>query len=232
MNKHPLICAGILALLSLPALGARPMQTDDAGVLERADCELEGSSLRQLADGERSTQSGLQLGCGIGGKTQVALAAATANDAGMHHSGLALLGKHGLWQAAPGDGPGAALALSWQIAEARTPGGSWHHEGSELRLIGSQPLDEDVTLHANIGHAHNVEDRMHSTSWGVALEHAPLSALAGLAPMAEVFGDDRDPVWWNLGLRYSVIAEKLCVDASYGRQAGRSLLTVGFKLAF
>lgn len=232
MNTHPLICAGLLVLTGLPALAARPMQTDDAGVLERADCELEGSSLRQLASGERSTQSGLQLGCGIGWKTQLAVAAATANDAGMHHSGLALVGKSSLWQASADQGSGAALALSWQIAESRTPGGTWHHEGSEVRLIGSRPLDDSMTVHANVGHAHNVEDRMHSTSWGVALEHAPLSGFAGLAPMAEIYGDDRDPVWWNLGLRYAVVAEKLCVDASYGRQADRSLLTVGFKLAF
>jgi len=230
----PAASAVMVAMLSLPppAGAARPLQTDDAGVLDRADCELEGSGLRQRADAERSSQAGLQLACGMGWKTQLAVAAASARNVGVLSSGLALLGKHRLWEA---QGGGEALALSWQLAEARTPGGTWHHEGSELRLIGTRALSDELTLHANMGHAHNVEDRMHSTTWGIALEHAPLHALPGLAPMFEVFGDDRDTTWGSLGLRYAAIADRLSVDASYSRPlkgGSRSLLTVGFKFSF
>jgi hypothetical protein len=140
-----------------------------------------------------------------------------------------------LWQGAGSDGDGTALALAWQIAQTRTPGGTWQHEGSELRLIGTRPVDPSYTLHANVGHAHNVENRTQGTTWGVALEHAPMQALPGLAPMAEISGDDRDPAWWNLGLRYTAATAHLSVDASYGRmftRSWRSLLTFGLKLAF
>jgi len=53
--------------------------------------------------------------------------------------------------------------------------------------------------------------------------------------MAEVFGDDREGPWWNLGLRWTVADEKFYIDASYGRQmaSGRArLVTLGFKFAF
>ncbi len=61
-SKHTLICAGLAALVvSLPALAGRPLQTDDAGMLERSDCELEGATLRESAGRDRSTESSLQL---------------------------------------------------------------------------------------------------------------------------------------------------------------------------
>jgi hypothetical protein len=53
--------------------------------------------------------------------------------------------------------------------------------------------------------------------------------------MAEVFGDDRGDVWWNLAARLTLVPERLFIDISYGRQthAERArLVTAGFKLAF
>ena len=47
-----LAVAALLAWSSAPALAARPLQTDDAGVIARGSCELEGSATRlSAADG-------------------------------------------------------------------------------------------------------------------------------------------------------------------------------------
>ena len=56
-----------------------------------------------------------------------------------------------------------------------------------------------------------------------------------VAPMAELFGNDREAPWWNLGLRSTLAKDKAYIDMSYGRQmtgGTPSLLTAGFKLVF
>jgi hypothetical protein len=53
--------------------------------------------------------------------------------------------------------------------------------------------------------------------------------------MAEVAGDDRGEPWLNAGLRWTAIADRLFVDASYGVQmnsARARLATIGLKFAF
>ena len=66
------------ALHSSPALAGRPLQTEDAGVLEPGACEIEGATHRLSAAGERSTESHIQWGCGIGWTSQIAVAASKA----------------------------------------------------------------------------------------------------------------------------------------------------------
>lgn len=98
-------------LHSSPALAGRPLQTEDAGVLEPGACEIEGATHRLSAAGERSTESHLQWGCGIGWTSQIAVAASKARDQGVRSSGLAIGGKTGLWKA-EGQDDGAALTLA------------------------------------------------------------------------------------------------------------------------
>lgn len=234
-NTHR-ACAALLlgAATASAALAGRPLQTEDAGVLEPRACELEGVSAR-LSDGDTvAREHGVQLGCGVGAATQLALAVSRAKADGASASGVRLGGKTELWQAKParsGD-EAAALTLAYGVLSAKLAGDRWRHASSEVRLVYSAPLAAELTLHANLGHARDEIGKQRSTLWGVAVEHA---GFGPWAPMAELFGDDREPPWWNLGLRYTAIADKMFFDLSYGRQAasGRpSLATLGFKLAF
>jgi hypothetical protein len=236
MYKHlPLLLttATLAALCTAHVHAGRPLHTEDAGVLAQGDCELEGGTLRHRADAGRAAESSLQAGCGLGAGSSLAVAGLTHRAGGLRESGLVIGGKTGLWTG--GGSEAAALALAGQISGARVPGGSWHHAGSGLNLIASRPAGAHFTLHANLGHARNELDHQHSTTWGVAIEHAGLGHDQRWAPMAELFGDDRERPWWNLGLRLTVLAEKLYFDISYGRQltAGRpALVSLGFKAGF
>jgi hypothetical protein len=238
--RHPsrllLLSATVAASLgSSHAWAGRPLQTDDAGVLAAADCEVEAVTQRLSAAGQRATESSLQLGCGVGWNSQLAVAGATARTDGVRESGLALGGKTGLWKGAGRDDEASALALSWQYLSAKLPGGAWRHVGTGADLLLSMPLAAEYTLHANLGHARNELDKQRSTTWGLAIERAGFGADSRWAPMAEVFGDDREAPWVNLGLRFTAVAEKVFLDFSYGRQCSRerpTLLTVGFKAAF
>jgi hypothetical protein len=223
------LAALLFSTIALGAQAGRPLQTEDAGVLERGECELEGAVQQVNADGGRSRQTSLQVGCGVGWRSQVAVNPTTSRN-GERENGVALTGKTGLWTGA-GDDP-AELTIAWRLQSTKVESASWRYASTGAVLVYSRPLPRRLTLHANLGHARDHDGGQGSTVWGLALEHAGFGTVA---PMAEVFGDDREAPWWNLGLRWTVVPERVFFDASYGRQAasGRPrLVTVGFKLAF
>jgi hypothetical protein len=225
------ICLAGIAIAT-PAHAGRPLQTEDAGVIDRGNCEVEGAALRTTTLGERSTEQGLGLACGVGANSQLGLGASSVREGGVSARGVSLGGKTGLWK---GEGDeAAALTLAWGLGWARVDN-NWKHAATDLNLVLSQPLAGN-TLHLNLGHTRDVQGREVSTTWNVALEH-PGFEVGGinLAPMAELFGDDRTSAWWNVGLRATVIPEKVFFDVSYGRQTRGdkpTLVTAGFKFAF
>jgi hypothetical protein len=228
-----LIAALVVGLLPQAAHAGRPLQTEDAGVLDRADCEVEGFTARASAFGASVRENALQLGCGVGASTQLAVAVAQAKEAGISARGFELNGKTRLWQGAAAKvGEPPELALAYALGWARVSGDKTRHAATELNLAYSRPFGAEWTVHANLGHARDEIAKVRATTWGAALEHAGFGTVA---PMAELFGDDRNAPWWNLGLRLTAMPDRLFIDASYGRQmaSGRPRLwSVGFKAAF
>ena len=212
-----------------------PLQTDDAGVLAGAECELEVMAERLAAGAAKAEGQGLAAGCGIGWRSQLGLAFATARADGVRTDAWALGGKTALWRGGEGeDAP--ALALSWSLDWARSDGSGWQHAATELALVYSAPAGAALTWHASLAHARDQLGHTSATGWGLALEHAGWElAGVGVAPMAELVGDDRESPWWNAGLRATLAPERAWLGLSYGRQTDgerASLTTAGLKLAF
>lgn len=224
-----------LTLLTLLAAGAahagRPLQTEDAGVLDAGGCEVEGAHERLRVSGATARDTALTLNCGIGWRSQLGITGSRSSADGDSASGTALSGKTRLWSA---DGEGPALTLAWSLGWARAAG-SWQHAEDLARLVWSMPAGPG-TLHLNLGHARDRLGHTSSTPWGVGWEHGGFQAGGlTLAPMAEVYGDGRGGHAWNVALRATLVPEKLFIDGSYGRQTGSvgaRLVTVGFKVAF
>ena len=220
------------ALTITPAFAGRPLQTEDAGVLARGECEVEGSAARLSAADASERSEALQLGCGIGVSTQLALALALLHgDAADAARGAELNGKTELWRG-PGGDDAPALVLAYGVLGVKRGAEGWRHAASQARLVHTRTLHPDWLLHANLGHARNETSRARSTIWGLAFEHTGIGAIA---PMAELFGGDREPAWWNLGVRASVVRDTLYFDGSFGQQmsaARARLTTLGFKWVF
>jgi hypothetical protein len=237
MLKHGrrwVLLAPALVLAVAAAQAARPLQTDDAGVLDRGVCESQALAPRLTEAGQSTSERSLEVACGWGWNSQIAVAGIRSDAEGQRTQGLALAGKTRLWQASERD-DAAALTLSWQIRSEKQPQDSWRHVGTGLNLLYSAPLAAIGTVHLQLGHGIDEQDGRRTTSWGLALEHAAFGEGGRWAPMAEVYGDDRGRPWWSGGLRLVAIADRLLFDASYGRRfsAGReTLLTFGVKLIF
>lgn len=233
MTALPRMVTALCALsLSLSAFAGRPLQTEDAGVLERGACELEGVHHRLRVQGETATDNGLTANCGIGFASQLGLGLAWARAGGERSRSGGIGGKSGLWT---GDGDSApALTLAWGLGAEREDG-RWRRGDHFAKLVASAGAGPG-TVHLNLGHVREREARRAVTTWNLAWEHEgyPIGGLR-LAPMGEVFGDDRGDRWWNLAARLTLVPERVFVDVSYGRQtnAGKArLVTAGFKLTF
>ena len=205
-----------------PAEAGRPLQTEDAGVIDPGGCELEGAHSEWRQPGAGVRLSSLQLGCGLGAGTEVALQAVRPRE-------LALVGKTQLMAVGA-----TQLTLAWTLAHRHVET-AWRRSGASLNLVASMPAGADWTLHANLGHLRDELQRRRSTTWALAAEHNGLGPEGRWQPMAEVFGDDRGRPWANAALRVTLVPDRVFVDGSLGRQLGgmrARLATAGFKFAF
>ncbi len=216
----------LLATVAGWAHAARPMQTEDAPAMAPQACELESADTRLSGSGESSRRTYLQLGCGIGWHTELALQAAT-------HRELVLGGKTRV-AAVPWQGGEAEFSLAWNLARHRADD-AWHRSSAGLLLAVTAPLTRDWTVHGNLGHLRDEVLQRRSMTWALGVEHNGLGGEGRWQPMLEMFGDDHGRRWANAALRVGLVRDQLYVDGSLGRQLGgqRSrLVTLGLLLAF
>jgi hypothetical protein len=213
--------------LVIAAHAARPLATDDTGVLEPGRCELEAVQSREKADGPALQGHSLQLGCGVGARTQLALAVDQTKEDGTRVRGATLGGKLSVL---PGDE--ASWSVSGSVRWSQTPGQGHDHASTAVSLLHTRSLSPQWLLHANLGHERDAIEQRGATTWGLALEH---SGWGPVALMGELVGDDRAPPAWNIGLRWTVVPETWVLDLAYGQQlaGGRpKAWSLGLKLAF
>lgn len=227
---HRLLAAAVLLLLAHAAQAGRPLQSEDAGVLERGSCELETALARlDPRRGESRQDAGYaQIACGAGGQTQLALAPGLERDDGRTTT-LSATGKTAL---RPLTDQQTGVVLAYGLIGSQPRDRGLRLTGSTVRLVVTVPRGPWL-LHANLGMLRDHDSRRDSTLWTLAAER---TALGAFDLMAEVFGDDRDRApWLNAGARWRAIDERLSLDASYGVQANGArarIATVGVKLLF
>lgn len=231
MTLRPLLLATAAAMTCSSALAGRPMATEDAGVLEASDCELESFiGANRPRGGPTERVLSVQVGCGVGAQSQIAVAMARASAEGEAVRSMTLLGKTALTPNAEDTAPQFTLAWALSADSAR---GGMKHEGSALNAVMSWPLHEKVSLHLNVGWSHSASDKQSTTSWAGGVEH---HVRDDLDLTAETFGNDREASpWVQVGLRWAVKPEKFYVDTSYGVQTGgerSKAVTLGLRWAF
>lgn len=237
MNAHwfvrPVFVVCCLAVLwgsADPAQAGRPFATEDAGVLAQKECEWESFAARAKARGESSASAwSTQVGCGVGFKTQLALAFARSKFESERANAWALSGKTGLID---GGEDGTSVTLAYGAVSAKGPGdGSYRLNNTAINLALTRPLPADWTVHANVGWSRDRPNKLDSTTWAIAAEWA---ATEQWSVGAETYGDDRNKPWLGVGVRWT-LSKAWSLNASYAvnRETPRtSAGSVGFKFAF
>ena len=230
LTGERLLVAVLLLVSAAPALAGRPLVTEDAGVLERGECELEGVVAHEKR--EASLRSGqLQLGCGTGWQSQLAAFIATARSDGERSQLAGVTGKTALLpltEEAPG------LTIAYTLGGSRPDGHGWRYDVTTILAVVTWPVRPNLLLHANAGASRSRVDSRTDALWATAAEWLQVGD-SRFDLMAEVFGTQRDSAWVNLAVRYTVVPDRFSLNGSLGAQGGTEhakLATLGFKLSF
>ena len=221
--------AACVMLISSATWAGRPFTTEDVGVIDARNCELEafGSHARAQSDpSERGAWA--QVGCGIGFDTQLAFGVGRFSSDYGARSAAAAMGKTAL---RPLSEDSFGMALAYTIDGSRTPGEPLRHTGSSASVVVSVPYGRTM-FHANLGLTRNHVEGRNAKVYAFAVERL---GEQGTDVGIEVFGQSGESAWIGTGARYAIEAEKLWVDFSFAVQSGGSharQVTVGLKHAF
>jgi hypothetical protein len=222
--------AGLL-LAAGRADAARPLATDDAGVLEAKGCEAEfyGSRLR-LPGLAREITGSAQLTCGLGASTQAALAYGRSSSDDPDNAGrkdsLLLAAKTQVFS-----GEQTSFALSAGGVMGRAVGTPFHFDSLFFNAVASTDLATGWRGHANLGWVNSHADHSQSTTWNLATEY---TLREGLDAVAETYGDDRSRPWFGAGVRWQA-APGWVVGTSFAVQSDplrERMLTLGLTAGF
>ncbi len=195
------------------AYAAQPYTTDDAAILDKGTCQFEIG--RQVNRGNHELW--LLPACNFTGNVEVTLGKSQFNEADSSRSLYVLQGK-GVFSRDT-DAPHAWGWVAGLRGHPRTAEDRRQLSGVFGSLLYTYEVHRDrLWLHANVGARSDRDDRRNSTTWGGAAEYrfTPRFALIG-----EVFGDDRTRPLHQLGLRTSIIPDRLELDVSYGAENGQ-----------
>lgn len=227
-SRQRLLALAAAAVLPCTGQAARPLATEDAGVLARGECEWESMAGRQSSSEPVSRAWSTQIGCGIGADTQLALGHGRSHGAGNHEHAVTLGGKTGLID---GGETGPALTLAYGINLLRASDTGFQLDNEAVTLVISTPIATGTTFHANLGWLRDRSDHQNSTSWNLGLETQVSETVeAG----CEWYGDDHRRPWGGLGLRWS-LTEHFSLNTGLAARAGKGAerqVTVGAKLGF
>ena len=184
------------------------MNAEDATVLERGSCQLEAWTQR-LPDHREYWAA---PSCGVAQDWE--LGAAYVRTRAPHADGSSHLGgvyAKALWRPLTTNDWGIGLVLAHLPVAAGSMAGD-----TTLNVPLSVSLRDDAVLvHANLGWTRHYAIQQGGATWGLGAEFAvhPRAALT-----LETFGSGRGHGFVQAGARYSVIPNRLDVDAAYGQR--------------
>jgi hypothetical protein len=226
--------SGLIAALCLfanPCLAGRPLSTDDGGTIDVGKCELESFvGVNHHRDTPSESRVSAQWGCGVVKGTQLQVALAGSRSDGSTDQFLTAAGKTAL--NAPEEG-GTVYALGYGLIGAKPAGSHWQQDVAYLNGIVTVTAAKDWLVHGNLGASRSRIARQSTVNWALAVEKLGES---GVDWMAETFGDNREHhPWFQAGLRWAAIPDRLIVDSCLGVQSAPghpTALTIGFRLLF
>ena len=210
-------CLGLTIFLSLfahTAHAARPLVTDDARVVDAKSCQVE-SWVRKENGEHAHTEIWALPGCNFGGDVEFTLGGGRLRQDGLTASDLVAQAKALVRPMATN---------SWGAA---VTGGVVRHRpfgvhASSRDIYVNVPLsfsfaDDQLVLHTNTGWLREGASKRHIATWGMAAE-TQVSERIGL--IAEAFGQVSRDSFYQLGLRFWVVPNRVQIDTTYGNRIG------------
>lgn len=214
-------------LVATAAQAARPMVTDDARVVDPKSCQLESWTRFNRS----STEYWLLPGCNFGERFELSAGGARGDSAGGTTTTDVVYQAKALLRLLQPDGWGLAAALG-SVQHPAIDQGSNLLGDVYLNVPLSVSFNQDrQVLHLNAGWLHDKAGRQERATWGVGSE-AWLGARSQL--IAESYGQSGQAPYYQAGLRFWLVPQRVQIDATSGGQIGEGSdgrwLTVGLRL--
>jgi len=199
------------ALLVGHAHAARPMNTDDARIVDAKACQLES----WVKHPKGRTEFWAQPACNFSGNLELTVGAALTNEQGATHNSARLLQAKTLLKPLQPNGWGLGLAAGMQ-RDPRAEAGRGHDLYAYVPASFSW-RDDAVVLHTNVGWLREQGTRRDRVTWGLGTEihlHGPTWLVA------ETYGQGSDKPLLQLGVRHWLVPDRVQIDATYGNRIG------------
>ena len=197
--------------MAFNAWAARPFVTDDARLTSAGSCQLE-SWQRQY---QNSRESWALPACNLYGNFEVTLGAGYASATDSSNTTDYVIQGKTLFRELTTNSWGWGLAVGKIAHPSINPGPNLMGNTYAYVPISRSFLDDDVIMHTNLGALRDRATGMVNGTWGVGSEIKLSERTLGIM---EMFGDNHNKPYWQLGARYSVVPNLFQVDATVGQQ--------------
>lgn len=212
-----LLAATTALCLAWPAHAGRPLSVDDAGVDEVGHGHVE-----VWWEGQRGQPGTVYMAPAFTPMAGLELGAVLARDRNERHT---LQGLQAKWLWSPAQEQGCNAGSSAGVVHRRQGAGQSAGSVVALNLIGTCAATWGV-VNANLGSQRERGQSWRAT-WGASVERS----WGAITPHLEAFGTQHSAPTFQTGARWEWAPGRQ-LDATIGRQQGRTLLSVGFALGF
>jgi hypothetical protein len=223
----PFACSLIFFAATTAAHAARPMNTDDANIVDDKACQLESWV--------KTTHTSLERwaipGCNLGGEVEWSVGgnAQTEDSVGKTQFWLAQAKKR--WMPVGENSLGISTTVGTMVTRPATTDRPTDKD-YYLNVPVTVPLGHERFVHVNAGWVHHQSLGVSRATWGVGTE---LPLTRQIIAIAETFGEqDTGRPRYQVGLRVWVVPQRVQIDTTYGNQLGQPehlrWFTVGVRL--
>lgn len=225
--RQTLLAIGLAAVCVGQAHAARPMNTDDANIVDDKACQLES----WVKSTRTSVERWAIPGCNLGGEVEWSVGgnAQTEDVVGKTQFWVAQAKKR--WVPVGDNIMGISTTLGAMVTRPAL-GDKPEDKDYYLNVPVTLPLGDERFVHVNAGWVQHQSLGVRRATWGVGGE-LPLSSR-GIA-IAETYGEQQTGhARYQLGLRIWVVPKHVQIDTTYGNQIGQPeqlrWFTVGVRL--
>ena len=209
MNKCFIITMLVCCHTSLMA--ARPFVTDDARLTNEEQCQLE-SWTRQYRS---SSEYWLMPACNLHGNFEISLGTGLAyNNPDKRSQDYIVQGKT-LFRKLSTDDWGWGLAFGHVMHPAINLGPNLLGNTYAYIPVSRSFRQDAIIVHMNMGWLRDKATRDNKLTWGMGSEFRLSKRVTGIA---EAFGDNSAPAYFQAGFRYAIQPDLFQVDLTFGQQ--------------
>lgn len=216
-----------LALHASHAFAARPLNTDDANVVDPQSCQDESWIKQSKSNIERW----IVPGCNFFGDTEISVGANFQSNTGLPSSRFHLMQAKKRWRVLePGDW-GISTTLGTLKQSGLASSETTHDLYLNVPITWS--LGQDRFAHLNVGWVKHQAQGYGAKTWGMAIEQPFNQRVVGIL---ETYGEEKQNTKYQVGLRFWIIPQRVQIDTTVGNvwssasNSGQRWMSVGLRL--